>query len=80
MSQTFTTTHIPGGHDEWERVLIQLRGDGFSPIESIKITRAVLRVGLSEAKQIVHYSDAWADHRADFDQLHETAAEALRDR
>ena len=67
----------PGG--PVERVLAQLRADGFSPIESIKITRAVLKVSLGEAKGIVHRSQAWADRRADFDQLHEVAASAVHD-
>jgi ribosomal protein L7/L12 len=50
-------------------VLAQLRSDGFSPIESIKVTRAVLHVGLGEAKQIVHMSTAWADERSAFERL-----------
>ena len=30
----------------------QLRADGFSPIESIKVTRAVLQLSLGEAKRL----------------------------
>ena len=79
MSQTSITTDAPADRWDWERVLAQLRADGFSPIESIKITRAVLNVSLGEAKGIVHRSQAWADRRADFDQLHEVPASALHD-
>jgi len=79
VSQTSTTTDAPADRGDWERVLARLRADGFSPIESIKITRAVLQVSLGEAKGIVHRSQAWADRRADFDQLHEVAASALHD-
>jgi ribosomal protein L7/L12 len=77
MSQTFPTTGTAVDREEWERVLAQLRADGFSPIDSIKITRAVLRVSLGEAKRIVHMSRAWADCRADFDQVHDTVASSL---
>jgi ribosomal protein L7/L12 len=77
MSQAFTTPHTPVDQEEWERVLAQLRADGFSPIESIKVTRAVLRVSLGDAKRIVHLSNAWADARGGFDQLHETVASSL---
>ncbi|MFN0027291.1 MAG: hypothetical protein ACKV2O_08940 [Acidimicrobiales bacterium] len=79
MSQTFPTTQTPVDHHEWERVLTQLRSDGFSPVESIKITRAVLHVSLADAKRIVHQSAAWADLRATFNDLHETAATATRE-
>ena len=79
MSQTSITADAPADRWDWERVLAQLRADGFSPIESIKITRAVLKMSLGEAKGIVHRSQAWADRRADFDQLHEVAASALHD-
>jgi ribosomal protein L7/L12 len=79
MSQTTTTTHTPADRGDWERVLAQLRAEGFSPVESIKITRAVLRVSLGEAKRLVHMSRAWADRRADFEQLHDLAASTLGD-
>ena len=48
--------------EHWNAILNELRSDGFSPLESIKITRAVLDVSLGEAKAIVHGSPAWADH------------------
>ena len=79
MSQTSPTTTALVDRDEWDRVLAQLRADGFSPIESIKITRAVLRVSLADAKHIVHHSNAWADTRAEFDRLHETATASLHE-
>lgn len=62
--------------DEWSTILRQLRADGFSPVESIKATRAVLHVSLGEAKDIVHRSSAWADLRNDFEALHEAAESA----
>ncbi|MEP7114733.1 MAG: hypothetical protein ABI862_15810 [Ilumatobacteraceae bacterium] len=61
--------------DDWDTTLLQLRIDGFSSIETIKITRAVQRVSLAEAKRIVHESVAWADVRPDFEYLHNVVDE-----
>ena len=60
----------------WDNALRRLRRDGFSPIDTVKITRAVLGVELDEAKRIVHASEAWADAREGFDELHDVAEEA----
>jgi ribosomal protein L7/L12 len=79
MSQTSSTTQSPVDHEDWEQVLAQLRAEGFSPIESIKVTRAVLHVSLGEAKRIVHQSTAWEDAREGFDQLHDVAEAAAAD-
>ena len=49
-ARSTSTTSIDGG--EWDAVLTQLNADGFSPVESIKVTRAVLHVSLGEAKAI----------------------------
>ncbi len=76
MSQTRSTAASSMGQEEWDHVLAQLRGDGFSPVESIKVTRAVLHVSLGEAKRIVHESGAWSDARDEFDMLHDAASEA----
>ena len=60
----------------WDIALRRLRRDGFSPIDAVKITRAVLGVDLDEAKRIVHTSDAWSDAREGFDELHDAAEQA----
>jgi ribosomal protein L7/L12 len=73
MSQPRSTSPTAVDRAEWNEVLAQLRADGFTPSESIKITRAVLRVGLGEAKEIVHNSAAWVDLRDRFEQLHDSA-------
>jgi ribosomal protein L7/L12 len=75
MSQSRATIRSDG--QEWEQVLAQLRDEGFTVIESIKVTRAVLRVTLGEAKQIVHRSAAWADRRQGFEQLHDVVSDAV---
>jgi ribosomal protein L7/L12 len=62
--------------DEWDVVLDRLRSDGFSPIEVIKITRAVRHVSLAHAKEIVHHSVAWSDTRHDFEALHDAVEQA----
>lgn len=76
MSQAQGTTVSGVDRDDWNAVLAQLRSDGFSPVESIKVTRAVLHVSLGEAKEIVHASPTWSDARDDFEQLHEAADQA----
>ena len=78
MSEARTTTTSTVSQDDWNTVLSRLRADGFSPVESIKVTRAVLHVSLGEAKAIVHDSPAWADLRGDFDNLHEAAEATVR--
>jgi ribosomal protein L7/L12 len=70
-------TAKPIADHEWARVLSQLRADGFSPVESIKVTRAVLNVTLGEAKRIVHNSAAWADALTAFDALQDDAVNAV---
>jgi ribosomal protein L7/L12 len=62
----------------WDAVLARLRADGFSPIESIKVTRAVLDVSLGEAKRIVHESATWADARASFEELQDSVLSDAR--
>ena len=76
MSEAASTSTTTIDRGEWDAVLTQLRADGISPVESIKVTRAVLHVSLGEAKTIVHESPAWADRRADFEQLHDAAEAA----
>jgi ribosomal protein L7/L12 len=78
MNQLSSTTEALVDEREWEKVLTQLRADGFSPVESIKITRAVLHKSLTEAKRIVHFSEAWSDQRAQFGQLHDDVSSAAR--
>jgi hypothetical protein len=65
---------------DWDHVLAQLRADGFSPVEAIKITRVVRQVSLADAKRIVHESSAWADARDSFEDLHDVALAAIEER
>jgi ribosomal protein L7/L12 len=64
---------------DWDAVLARLRADGFSPVDSIKVTRAVLQVSLAEAKRLVHESPAWTDQREAWDELHDAAVLASAD-
>jgi ribosomal protein L7/L12 len=77
MKPTQATTGLPLADEDWARVLTQLRANGFTPVESIKVTRAVLNVTLGEAKRIVHDSAAWADARPTFEALHDELAAAV---
>lgn len=79
MSQAPSASASDVDRNDWNAVLAQLRADGFSPVESIKVTRAVLHVSLGEAKQIVHTSEAWADAREGFEELHENAEQTAND-
>ncbi|QQS24209.1 MAG: hypothetical protein IPM43_12450 [Actinomycetota bacterium] len=76
MSEALTTNSSTIDRDDWNAVLSQLRADGFSPVDSIKVTRAVLHVSLGEAKAIVHDSPVWADARSAFDDVHDAAEAA----
>lgn len=71
MSKVRTTSTTVVERDEWNTVLAQLRVDGFSPIESIKITRTVLHVSLGDAKLILQESGVWADLNDDVAELHD---------
>jgi hypothetical protein len=77
MSQTRSTSATVIDPERWNAILRQLRCDGFSPAESIKITRAVLQVSLGDAKAIVHGSTAWADLRDGFEQVHDAVQAAV---
>ncbi len=61
---------------DWDEVLAQLRADGFSPVESMKVTRAVLQLSLRDAKRLVHESPAWADQSEAWDELQDAAVDA----
>ena len=61
---------------DWDAVLARLRADGFSPVDSIKVTRAVLQVSLAEAKRLVHQSPAWTDQHDAWDEFQDAAVVA----
>jgi ribosomal protein L7/L12 len=73
MSQAQGNSHAAVADKDWNAVLARLRADGFSPVESIKVTRAVLEVSLGEAKRIVHESQAWSDARESFEGVQDAA-------
>jgi len=78
MSGPMESSHAAVAEKDWDAVLARLRADGFSPVESIKVTRAVLDVSLGEAKRIVHESAAWADARASFEELQDSVLSDAR--
>lgn len=61
-----------------EEVLWNLRQEGASMMESVKLMRELKGVPLKEAQDIVHFSDTWADCKEGHEQLQEDFAEALR--
>jgi ribosomal protein L7/L12 len=46
-----------------EDIVSFLRAQGCSKVESIAIFAKALGIGLAEAKNVVHLSDAWSDTR-----------------
>ncbi len=60
-----------------ESFLGDLRSRGAWQIESIKAVRELAGISFGEAKEIVHYTQTWADTRKASESLHETAYEAL---
>ncbi|MGH9223712.1 MAG: hypothetical protein ACRD2W_07970 [Acidimicrobiales bacterium] len=61
----------------WEAIVADLRSDGFSKIDCIRVTVELLRVPLGEAKRLVHFSSAWADVRNRDETFQTLAAAAL---
>lgn len=69
-----TTAHgaETGIVDSWDEALSRMRADGFSIVDSIKVTKSVLGVSLADAKRIVHDSSAWRDQRDSADRFHDS--------
>ena len=59
-----------------EEVLEKLRHEGLSKIESIKILRLIMNIGLGEAKELAHNSKVWADVFERDNAFHEALWEA----
>lgn len=57
--------------DELESVLDFLREAGFSLIDTIKAVMSLKSYPLAQAKELVHFSDTWADTREEHEELHE---------
>jgi len=53
-----------------DEALAALRAKGLSIIECIMAVREFRHCDLAEAKQVVHFSSAWADMREQHDQFH----------
>lgn len=62
---------------DWPVILMSLRQQGATIIDSIVVVRAVDGCSLGEAKDLVHTSDAWADMRPYHDRLHAEFEAAL---
>jgi ribosomal protein L7/L12 len=62
-----------------EDLMVFLRAEGCSKIDSIAVLREVLDLKLGEAKAFVHLSEAWGDVRERDDAFHETLHQVLMD-
>jgi hypothetical protein len=62
-----------------DAALATLRANGASIVECIIAVRSVRGHDLAEAKRVVHFSPAWADMRAQNEQLHAELEAAARE-
>lgn len=72
-----TLPPTPDEKESLEIVLGLLHAADYSKIKSIAILRQVNGKPLSDCKELVHFSDTWADRRENDDALHEQLFEAL---
>lgn len=56
---------------DFEELMAALRAEGHSKIDSIAATSTLLRVPLSEAKRLVHFSSAWSDVQEAHERFHD---------
>lgn len=54
-----------------EEAIQRMRVLGLNQIQCIKLIRDSLGISLGDAKEVVHYSRAWADRRESNEALHE---------
>jgi hypothetical protein len=62
-------------NEEIQEALRQLRANGLSVVETIRLVIEVKGESLEEAKRIVHFSDAWEDMREVYDDFHRALEE-----
>ncbi len=75
-----TASELRQKGERWDAVLAQLRSDGYSKVEAIRVTSRVVGLSLSEAKRLVHYSPVWSDTQDADEHLQEDLlAELERD-
>ncbi len=63
-----------------EAILVDLRADGLSVIDCIRIVMALQGCSAGEAKRTVQHSTAWADRREADEAFQEDLIRALEDR
>jgi ribosomal protein L7/L12 len=61
-----------------EQIIALLRSQSASIMDCIKVMREVLGISLGEAKQLVHFSNAWADLRKSYEDTHGIASDVVR--
>jgi ribosomal protein L7/L12 len=62
---------------EFESILLMLKENGFSQIDCIRGTIDLTGSSMTEAKERVHFSRAWAATREQSDELHESLESGL---
>jgi len=61
-----------------EDILVFLRHQGATKVESIRLLIELAKLSNEEAKLAVHWSDTWRDTRETDEELHASVEEAVR--
>ncbi len=62
-----------------EDLILAMRKAGLCQIDCIKMVRDLCGISLGDAKEAVHYSNAWADRKEINEAFHEAAFQAAED-
>ncbi len=62
-----------------QEVITAMRAAGLHIGYCIKLFAQLYGVSLGEAKMVVHYSDAWASMRGEYDAFHDAAFEGAKE-
>jgi ribosomal protein L7/L12 len=62
-----------------EELIRTMKLSGLNQIACIKLLRELSGISLADAKEAVHYSEAWSDHRQSNDALHSAALQAAKE-
>lgn len=60
-----------------EEILRYYRSSGLSILESMQLITQLMQLSLPEAKQLVHFSETWADLRPAHDRFHRNVDEVV---
>ena len=62
-----------------QQVIHRMRAAALNIVDCMKLIGLFYGLSMNQAKEIVHYSDAWASMRGEYDAFHESAFEAAKE-